>query len=176
MKKKCRGLSLIEILVSVAIMLFVAVGIYGVSNVGQRTYSTDMGLLELQQQARQAMSGMTREIRQTYDSDITITSNSTITFSIPINITSGAYSDTINYYLNGDTLIRNHSADPNKIIASDINSLSFCCEDSSGTVCDAACNDRHIVKIELSAQKNVNNKVVSFPESGTITEKVRLRN
>lgn len=175
MKKKANGFTLIEILVSVSIMLFIAVGIYGVSNIGERTYATDMGLLELQQQVRQSMSGMTREIRQTYNSNITI-SNSTINFSIPINITSASYSDPINYYRNGNNIIRNHSTDPYKIIATDINDLNFCCENSDGTVCDDVCNNRHIVKIELKAQKTVNNKVVSFPANGTIIGKVRLRN
>lgn len=176
-KNSFMGFSLVEILVSILILTFIAAGVFEIFILGDRTYFMDMGLLDLQQQARQAMDGMTREIRQTDNSDIII-SNSTIEFIIPNNITSGSttYYDPIDYYRNGNNIMREHPVGTLKILASDINSLSFCCENSDGTVCDNNCNNRHILKIQLSAQKTAKGKVVSFPVNGTITEKVRLRN
>lgn len=155
MKKKASGLSLVEILVSILILTFIVAGIFEIFILGDRTYFMDMGLLGLQQQVRQSMDGMTREIRQTDNSDIII-GNSTIEFIVPNFVP-------IKYYLNGNNIIREHPAGTLKILATDINDLSFMC-------------DSNLVQIQLSAQKTVKGKVVSFPVNGTITEKVRLRN
>lgn len=177
MKKKADGFTLIEILVSVSIMLFIAVGIYGVSNVGERAYSTDMGLLELQQQARQSMSGMIRELRQNDSSDITISSGGEkITFRIPSALSPIAYSSYIEYEKVGTQIIRRLLTTPAKstTLANDINSLNFCCWKSGA--CGADCSGADILQVRLSAQKIVNRKTVSFPANGTVTGKVRLRN
>jgi prepilin-type N-terminal cleavage/methylation domain-containing protein len=166
MKNNFSGFSLIEILVCMMIMLFIAVGIYGVSNVGERTYSTDMGLLELQQQARQSIGGMVRELRQSDSSDITITNGGEkIEFRIPRNISVSniTYYPDIGYEKTGTQIIRSYNG-TNSILANDINSLDFCCENED------------VLEIQLSAQKSVNRKTVSFPLNGTISEKVRLRN
>lgn len=176
-KKSFMGFSLVEILVSILILTFIALGVFEIFILGDRTYFMDMGLLGLQQQARQAMDGMTREIRQSDNSDIII-GNSTIEFIIPNNITSGSttYYGPIDYYCNGNNIMREHPVGTLKILASDVNTLSFCCENSDGTICDNDCDSRHILKIQLSAQKIIKGQVVSFPANGTITEKVRLRN
>lgn len=174
MKKKVNGFSLIEILVSVLIMLFIAIGIYGVLNVGERTYSTDMGLLELQQQARQSMSGMVRELRQNESSDITISSaGAKITFMIPMSLSPITYYQNIEYEKVGTQIIRSH-AGTNSILANDINLLNFCCWKDG--VCGMDCSGADILQVQLSAEKIVNRKTVSFPANGTVTEKVRLRN
>jgi len=65
-----KGFTLIEILVSIAILSVVIAGIFAVLNIGDMTWHSDMGVVNLQQQARQAMGSMVREIRQA--SDITI--------------------------------------------------------------------------------------------------------
>lgn len=176
MKKIDSGFTLIEILVTVLIMLFIAIGIYGVSNVGERTYSTDMGLLELQQQARQSMNGMVRELRQNDSSDIIISNGGEkIVFRIPRNISSSTiqYYQDIEYEKVGAQIIRRH-AGTNSTLASDINSLNFCCW--YGGTCGDDCSNANILQVQLNAQKIVNRKTVVFPSNGTVTEKVRLRN
>ncbi len=182
MKKKVSGFTLVEILVTIMIMLFITIGIYGVSNVGERTYSTDMGMLDLQQQARQSMSGMVRELRQ-LDPRYPLISNGPtisnggemITFRIPRNITRSdiQYYQDIEYEKAGAQIIRRH-AGTESVLANDINSLNFCCW-HSGT-CDASCANADILQVQLSANKTVNRRAVFFPSNGTVIEKVRLRN
>lgn len=176
MKKNVSGFTLIELLVCMMIMLFIATGIYGVSNVGERTYATDMGMLELQQQARQSMSGMIRELRQNDASDLTISGGGEdIVFRIPRNISRSdiQYYQNIEYKKVGTQIIRRH-AGIGSILANDINSLNFCCWKNG--VCGTDCSGAQILEVQLSAQKIVNKKTVSFPSNGTVTEKVRLRN
>ncbi len=176
MKKKASGFTLVEILVTMLIMLFITAGIYGVSNIGERTYSTDMGLLELQQQARQSMSGMTRELRPNDAADLTIgIGGENIVFRIPSNISRSdvQYYQDIEYEKVGTQIIRRH-AGIDSILANDINSLNFCCWKSG--VCGTDCIGADFLQVELSARKVVNTRTVSFPSSGTITEKVKLRN
>lgn len=166
MKKRNSAFTLIEILVTMLIMLFITIGIYEVSNIGERTYSTDMGMLELQQQARLSMSGMIRELRQSASSNITISNGGEeILFSIPRNITGSEiqYYPDIEYEKVGSQIIRSYNG-TDTIIANDINSLNFCCE---GEV---------VLEVDLSARKIVNQKTVSFPSNGNMTEKVKLRN
>jgi len=42
--------------------------------------------------------------------------------------------------------------------------------------CGTDCIDAAILQIQLSAQKTVRNRVLSFPLTGTLTEEVKLRN
>ena len=177
MKKKASGFTLVEILVTILIMFFITAGIYGVSNVGERTYSTDMGLLELQQQARQSMSGMARELRQNDAADLTIgIGGEDILFRIPRNISQSpvTYYQDIEYEKVGTQIIRRH-AGIESILANDINSLNFCCWKNGA--CGTDCTGADFLQVQLSAQKVVNTRTVSFPANGTtITEKVKLRN
>lgn len=165
-----RGFTLIEVLVSIAILSIVITGIFAVLNLGDMTWHSDMGLVDLQQQARQAMERMVKEIRQSRASDIAITepgpnAGSRIQFRIPLDITTSPvnYSDFIIYYRNiNNQLIREYQG-TTKVLANYINSLNF---SLSG----------NIVEIQLSAQKTVRNRTLSFPLSGALTEQVKLRN
>lgn len=176
MKKNFSGFTLVEILVTIMIMLAITVGIYGVSNIGERTYFTDIGMLELQQQARQSMGGMIRELRQNEASDLTIgVGGEDIVFRIPRNISRSdvQYYQDIEYEKVGSQIIRRH-AGTDSILANDINSLNFCCWKNGA--CGTDCSGADILQVQLSSQKVVNSKTISFPANGTITEKVKLRN
>ncbi len=153
-KINAKGFTLAEILVSVAIALFVISGIYAVLNVGNITWFTDMGMLDLQQNARQGMDGITRELRQSASSDIAISSaGEKIEFSVP-NVT-----DTVAYYLDAGQLIREHPPGVEKVIANDVNSLNFL-------------SNAGIVTIQLGLEKTAQKRNLSF----SLREKVRLRN
>lgn len=164
-----KGFTLIEILVSIAILSIVIAGIFAVLNIGDMTWHSDMGLVDLQQQARQAMDSMVREIRQTntnpVEGNISIVLASEITFSIPPQNYGDAWIGPIRYYLDTqkDQIIREYPTGTTKVLANDINSLNF---SLSGNV----------ITIQLSAEKTVRNRVLSFPLTGTLTEQIKLRN
>lgn len=153
-KRFLTGFTLAEILVSVAIAIFVISGVYAVLNVANISWFTDMGMLDLQQNARLAIDGMTREIRQSSSQEVAISGGGEkVVFSIP------DVSDTIAYYLNNSQLIREHPAGTEKVIAYDVSSLDF---SSSGD----------IVAVQLGLAKTVQKRDLSF----SLREKVRLRN
>jgi prepilin-type N-terminal cleavage/methylation domain-containing protein len=168
-----RGFTLVEILVSSAVMAVIAGVIYAVLDIGNLSGRQDAGLIDLQQQARLCMDGMTREIRQNKAADITISdpgpaSGAEITFKVP------GSSYCYNYSLSNGRVIRRilNCADSAELaqaaIANDINSLEF-----SISV--------NLVEIRLSAAKTVNKRQLCFPApcetpAKTLREKVRLRN
>ena len=160
-----KGFTLIEILVALLILSFMLVGIYTVLNYGYSTYSNELGLLDLQQQARRAMDGMIREIRQTNESagqgNLSIPSASTIIFNIPPDTFGLAWIGPITYYL--DTvegrIVREYPAGTLHPVAGDISGLIF---SQSGD----------IINIEFTCAKTVNRRDLSI----TVKGQVRLRN
>jgi prepilin-type N-terminal cleavage/methylation domain-containing protein len=171
-----RGFTLVEILVSVVILAFLFAAIYGVLNIGNIIFKDDMTLVQLQQQARQAMDGMIREIRQAKRETgrpITITlDGSEIEFYIP------SFSNPISYYrdvndVNNDGIIdqviREYPPQIYKILANDITALNFS-------------NPGYVVGIQLAAKLAARGRELCFPvpycndTSKTLKEKVRLRN
>lgn len=146
-----KGFTLVEVMVSLSILSLMIVGIYGVLNTGNVTYYKSIGLLELQQQTRQAMSAITRELREATNVSPTGTSTS-VTFDTPDESNVQCYLDTAE-----NQIIRRGATD--KILANDISSLSFNYTSP-------------IVQIQIGAEKTVVNNDLSFSLNGT----VRLRN
>ena len=153
-----------------------------VLNIADLNWSLGGGLLGLQQQVRQAMDGMVRELRQSRSSNVTITGGTDIQFSIPTDITPVTYSELISYYVvyvsdEQKQLFREHpmgSDPPDRVaVANDINSVTFCwCHGATCATCDNINGGSNLVRIQLVAGKTVRQKSVSF----SLTEKVRLRN
>lgn len=163
-----------EILVSVAILGLLIAGIFAVLNIAEMSWHSDMGLLDLQQQARLAMDGMVREIRQNKASDIIIPDNSGV--EIKFKIPDSPYC--FKYSLNNYEILRDISDEclpftslllEPKVLANDINSLNF---SLSG----------NIVEIQLRAKKTVQRRELCFPvpcdsvSPKSLIEQVRLRN
>jgi prepilin-type N-terminal cleavage/methylation domain-containing protein len=171
-----RGFTLVEILVSGVILGFLFAAIYGVLNIGNIVYKDDITLLELQQQVRQAMSTMVKEIRESKSSEITIQNNE-ITFKIPAEEYANPWVGPITYYRDvNDTnndgvvnqIIREYPAGTRKILANEITALSF---SLTGDV----------VRIELAAKKASRGIDLCFPSpcanpQKTLKETIRLRN
>lgn len=154
MKNAKRGFTLVEILVSVAIALFVVLGVYAVLNVGNTSWFTDMGMLDLQQEARLAMDGMIREVRQSSSGDVSITNGGEkVEFYIP-DVSSG-----ISYFIQNNELVREHPAGTEKVLAGDLTSLNFSLASDT-------------VTILLTVGKTAQNRNLSF----SLAQKVRLRN
>ncbi|MBU0549140.1 MAG: prepilin-type N-terminal cleavage/methylation domain-containing protein [Candidatus Omnitrophica bacterium] len=160
-KVSLTGFTLVEILVSVLILSFLLAALFMVLNVGSMTQSSDLGLLDLQQQARRAMDAMTRELRQTKSSEMSFISSSEITFSIPSQTYGAAWVGPIRYYLYSvnSRIMREYPAGTEKIVAGDITSLTFT-------------PSSNILDIELTCAKTVRQRDLSFFLKG----RVRLRN
>ncbi len=174
-----RGFTLLEILVSVLILGFIFGAIYGVLNVGNIIFREDITLVQLQQQGRQAMSWMVKEIRKSKPSEITLTEGNTeISFNIPPEAYGDPWAGPISYYRDindansdgvQDQIIREYPAGTWKILGNDITTLSF---SLSG----------NLVEIQLAAKKTVQDRELCFPvlycndTSKTLKEKVKLRN
>lgn len=177
-----KGFTLVEILVSIAILSFIVAGIYTVLNMANKTYDEDMGLVDLQQQARQAMDGMTREIRQNSSSDIIITDGDgtvgnpgpVINFKIPNSSYCFRYSLNSNHQLVREILICSpESLLSQQALANNIDSLSF---SRSGTGINT------IVEISFNSEKTSSlGRTLCFPSPcedprRILREKVWLRN
>jgi len=116
-----KAFTLVEIAISIAIISLIAAGIFMILTSGSTSWNQETVLLELQQQARSVVEGMIKEIRQTDPSQsISITdSDQKIVFYI-VDITNP-----VSYYLSNGEIIREHPAGNTRIIANNINSLSF---------------------------------------------------
>jgi len=158
------GLSLIEILISTLILGIIVAGIFAVLNIADMTWNSDMGLLEIQQQVRQAIDGMIREIRQCRPQDITIKDEgSRVDFLVP------DISNSISYYILNNQILREHPAGTQKILANDITDLKFCCV---GGISCTDCLNAGILQIRIRADKTVKGRPLSF----SLKEQTRLRN
>ena len=174
---KTNGFTLVEILVTTAILTLVFLGVFSVLNVADMSWNTDMGILDLQQAARQSMDGLTREIRQSDpDRNVTI-GNAGLTLQLYVpNV-----SDAINYSLSNGQIIREHPNGVNRVLANDISFLSFCWGHSNGSCttsrdCGGVCSKSYSLEVQLRATKTVKQRVVTFPSAGPLVEEVKLRN
>lgn len=172
-----RGFTLLEILVSVLILGLLFAGIYGVLSVGNIIFGEDINLVDLGQQARQAMDAMVKEIRESKSSEITIISGNTISFKVPPVVYGDPWVGPISYYrdvndANNDgvvnQIIREYPTGTRKILANDITVLSF---SLSG----------NLAEMQLAAQKSVRGRELCFPPHcaeppKTLKGTVRLRN
>lgn len=153
-KRFLAGFTFAEVMVSTLIFSILAIAILSVFVVGQRFWHSDVGKVELQQEARLAMDGMTREARESNPSDITISdSGSRMDFSVP-DATSA-----IAYYVENSRLIREYPAGTEKVLASDVEAVNFALS-------------ADVLNIQLDLQKPVYGADLSLSSK----EQVSLRN
>ncbi|MBN2830872.1 MAG: prepilin-type N-terminal cleavage/methylation domain-containing protein [Candidatus Omnitrophica bacterium] len=149
-----KGFTLIETLVAAAIFILIISGIYGIMHIANISFSIDSGLVDLQQQARNAIYWIARETREASSVIITPISpnNDDIIFDTPSE--AG-----VSYSLIGTQVIREYPPGVTKVIGDNITSLKFL---RSGRILD----------IQLTASKSVLLRPLSF----SIREQVKLRN
>jgi len=167
-----RGYSLIEIMVSAAILIVIVTAILFVFTVAEKSWYADLGIVELQQEVRQSMDGMSRELRQA-ESDISkplVISGDGSSIQFYIN----GYGDPINYYLNGTELVREHPQNTVKVLANNISNLTFCCVHDN--ICDTDCSNFKVVRVQLRAGRTIKGRSLVFPPDGPLFQQVRLRN
>lgn len=157
MNKERRGFSLLELMVCAVILALLMIGITGVLNIGNLSFPVDSAWIDLQQQTRQGMAAMIKELRQATTIPDAVFDSNQITFyrvdKPDIDIT---------YYRNAtnNRLIREEAGTP-KILANYITYLRFQRPDTNP-----------VFKIEIRAGQTVRQKALSFP----LIEQVRLRN
>jgi prepilin-type N-terminal cleavage/methylation domain-containing protein len=148
------GFTLVEAMVSVSIFSLMMLALTGILGTGSKVYQVDSSYLQLHQQARQAMDRMVREIRESRASAVSmgVDISDRLTFS-----TDSASS--IQYYLDGNKLVREYPAGNIQVVAVNIGRLKFFKTGAQLT-------------IELQAEMTYAKETLSFP----FVETVRLRN
>jgi len=150
-----RAFTIIEILITFFILSLIAGSIFAVTNIAILSWDSNRGGLELVQEVRQAMDGMTREARQSNISlIITNYAYTMLNFSIP------DIALPISYYIQNNQLIREHPTGTKQVLANNINDLNF--YNISSTV----------LQIQINATKTIRNT----PQSFSLVEEVKLRN
>ena len=151
------GFTFAETMVSTLIFSILAIAILSVLTIGQKAWHSDTGKVELQQQARLAMDGMTREVRESSSSGITQPADGAN--SARLDFTTAEAGGTISYYLENNQLIREYPVGTEKILANDVETVDF---SLSGDV----------LIIQLDLGKTVYGADLNF----SLKEQVRLRN
>ncbi len=148
--KKTSGFTLFEVLVTAVILSVMTFTIFAVMNVVNVNYAVDLGLLNLQQQARQAMEWMVKETRQA--SLVNITNGNAVSINIPS-------ATGIQYYLSNNSLVRQDPNGTTRRIANNISVLTF----------------SQVGKM-LTINVTADNTVLLKPLTFSLTQVVRLRN
>lgn len=153
-KHKTDGYTLVEILLSVAILSFLLLCAYGVLGAGNAVTVKNNALVTAQQQARNAMDRIVREVRGSSTTAITVINadSDKITFTIPT-------ATGVMYYLSGTNLVREYPAGTTVNVANSIGRLKFTISGS-------------LLQIDVRADVSTFGQTVSF----SLTQKVRLRN
>ncbi|MFH1093095.1 MAG: type II secretion system protein [Candidatus Omnitrophota bacterium] len=122
-----KGYTLIELVVSIAIMSVVILALLAAFDAGQTLYSSSVKVMDVMQVVRKPMDAIIKEVRQSKPTDIMITnSGAQIQFVIPLGINPVTYSQTISYYVNNSNeLVREHPPGIISVIAVNIDSINF---------------------------------------------------
>lgn len=160
-----RAFTLVEVVIASFIFFLLAAAVFVVLNASDIAYNRDLVLLELQQQARQTMQRIAKELREATTETID-SGSSRVTFTTPSETGIQFYRNTGN-----NQVIREYPAGTQQAIGHHISSLTFCCWHDNGS-CDTTCSSSNMVVVELNASASVRGGSLSYP----LKERVRLRN
>lgn len=149
-----KGFTLVEMMVSVAIFGLLFLAIFAILTAGNNVFQRDAIYLELQQNTRNGMDRIVREVRESRSSVITVEAANAdrISFNTP-NETG------IRYYLSSGALIREYPSGTRKTLATGLGRLKFI-------------KTAKLLTIDLRGEKIYQGGTFSFP----LIESVRLRN
>ncbi|MBE3114163.1 MAG: prepilin-type N-terminal cleavage/methylation domain-containing protein [Actinobacteria bacterium] len=166
MVNKQKGMTIIELMFTVAILSIIILGLVTFFTGSAKSWITGQSQLEAQRNARQAMESMVREIRHGETADDSSTSTS-IVFNTPFN-----GSPDINYYLDTGTGILYRNANP---IIDDVLSLSFAYIDNIDNVIPTSDSEfsNKVSKIHINLQVDIDGD--SNPDI-TLNSDIDLRN
>jgi len=167
MIKTQKGMTLIELMVTMAILSVIILGLVVFFSGGVRAWITGQYQLEAQRNARQAMESMVREIRHGEIIKKDDSTSISIVFNTPFN-----GSPEINYHLDTGTGILYRNTNP---IIDDVLSLSFTYLDSNDNVIPNSDSEfsNKVSKIHIKLQVDVDGD--SNPDI-TLNSDIDLRN
>ncbi|MFH1519448.1 MAG: prepilin-type N-terminal cleavage/methylation domain-containing protein [Candidatus Omnitrophota bacterium] len=176
MKDKVKqGFSLVEVMISVAVFTIVLGAIHQIFVSGQKTWDSDLNLLDLQQTVRRGLYSATRELRAASLAGITIPAGcdhlsspencNQITFNIPSESNIQFLHDNLT-----NQLIRQDASGGQRILASNITNAYFCCSHGDGNCGCSATYD--ILEIQLQAEKTSWGRNLNF----ALRTKLKVRN
>ncbi len=154
---RASGYTLIEMLIVLSIVSFLFSAVFGVLNIGNTSFSAGSARQTVENQARQGLEGMLRELYESSGGTVVLSEgNSVITFKLPVGVNGsgnllwgaqGVENYKIKYLVESNQLVREvlDSSDnliSRKVLATDILSLAFVHAGS-------------IMSITLNAQKKV---------------------
>lgn len=157
--QNARGYTLVEALISVLLLSVVLLGVYGVLLTGNTVFTKDSTLLDMEQQTRNAIDRIVREVRGASSQNITTNYNGTTNDYIQFFTPTAPTPNGLQYYLSGTNLVRVNNAGTAQNVASNIGLLKFSLTGS-------------LLTIQATASKTIYSIAISFP----LIEKVRLRN
>lgn len=161
MRKK--AFTLIEVLISVAILSALIVALSAVLLTGEQIYSTVTASINVRQSARNAMDRMVRELRESSASvvmaDVINPNSSKISFSGPRYKDAEGVLQPIQYFLSAGRIMREFPPDTVHPVADHVSRLSFV---KTGTQ----------VNILIEMLEMTNKRPIVF----VLTQKVRPRN
>ncbi len=143
------GYTLIEMLIVLAIVSLLFSAVFGVLNVGNISFNIGSARQTIENQARQGLDNMLRELYETSGGRVVLSgANSVITFMLPVGFdgagnllwgAEGVQNYKIRYLVDKNQLVRNilDSSDKlisQKVLATDIQSLLFALDGSMMTV------------------------------------------
>ncbi len=152
---------------SVFILSLLISAIYGVLNVGNKLYLADMGLLDLEQNTRQAMNLMVKELRASSVASIDSSDSGHISFTTPDFSAEYHHIDSNSDGVR-DRIIRER-AGQTTILANNISNLCFCW-DATNNNCRTDCSSLFTIRIRAAKT------VIRSPLTFSLIERVRLRN
>jgi len=133
-----RGFTLIEVIVSVSIFVFMILAVFVVMDIGRSSYFTGGLAVEVHQEVMKPFMTIERELRETAPSQINLSSgnsSSSITFKVPHdndgdgdvldNYGNIEWSGDITYALNGNNQITRTASGITSVLANNIINLSF---------------------------------------------------
>jgi len=168
MIKTQKGMTIIELMVTMVILSIIILGLVVFFSGGVRSWITGQYQLEAQRNARQAMESMVREIRHGEIIKKVGSTPTSIVFNTPFN-----GSPDIRYHLNtGTGILYRNTTNP---IIDDVLSLSFAYLDNTDNVVDFSDGDfsNKVSKIHIKLQVDVDGD--SNPDI-TLNSDIDLRN
>ena len=124
-----KGLTLIEIMITIAVSLIIFSGLFAALISGRNSWFSGDTYIELQQELRRAKESLVKDIAQASYSTFNIVSNNTLYCDIPSSIEDGGNItwEQIAYVLTGvnnSQLVRTDSA-IQKVLANNISSITY---------------------------------------------------
>ncbi|MDD3375063.1 MAG: prepilin-type N-terminal cleavage/methylation domain-containing protein [Candidatus Omnitrophica bacterium] len=117
-----KAFTLIELMVVLLIFTIILSGVYGAFTIAGSLYQIDTASVNIQQQARQAMNWLVKDLRASSTGSISISYGGpgldVVTFDTP-------FGTNIQYYVTAGQLIREYPVGTTRAIANNISTLDF---------------------------------------------------